>query len=63
MADIKTFQTLTYPSDLEGSNFFPEAIHFKFFQRVGANLDKAINAGAAAYETTMQKAGQLTCFA
>jgi outer membrane lipoprotein SlyB len=54
--DIKEFQTLTYPSDLDGSHFFPEAIHFEFFQRIGANLDKAIDAGADAYTDTMQKA-------
>jgi hypothetical protein len=58
MADIKTFQTLTYPSDLDGSHFFPEAIHFEFFQRIGANLDKVIDAGADAYTTTMEQANQ-----
>jgi hypothetical protein len=56
--DIKEFQTLTYPSDLDGSHFFPEAIHFEFFQRIGANLDKVIDAGADAYTTTMEQANQ-----
>ena len=46
---LKSFPTLTYPSDLSEEHFFPEAIRFGFHRRSGVDFDVVVGEAKTKY--------------